>query len=171
MNDIIRENEHEQTNEDFSDQEQALDNALAEALDPAKLVEVVNDAIGSGLITIGDQVIELDDLMTTWLNETGDGLYTIGDTLKSELLDNLEVAKEILAEMGLTNGSGIDLFTNAQGLLTHAKPAGTMTSSVTFSAPLLYVEGNVDEGSVAELTAELQRMEQRIYENIADSMK
>ena len=33
------------------------------------------------------------------------------------------------------------------------------------------LEGNVDEGSVAELTAELQRMEQRIYENIADSMK
>ena len=171
MNDIIRENEHEQTNEDFSDQEQALDDALAEALDPAKLVEVVNNAIGSGLITIGDQVIELDDLMTTWLNETGDGLYTIGDTLKSELLDNLEVAKEILTEMGLTNGSGIDLFTNAQGLLTHAKPTNAMTSSVTFSAPLLYVEGNVDEGSVAELTAELQRMEQRIYENIADSMK
>ena len=171
MNDIIRENEHEQTNEDFSDQEQALDDALAEALDPAKLVEVVNDAIGSGLITIGDQVIELDDLMTTWLDETGDGLYAIGDTLKSELLDNLEAAKETLTEMGLTNGSGIDLFTNAQGLLANAKPTNTMTSSVTFSAPLLYVEGNVDEGSVAELTAELQRMEQRIYENIADSMK
>ena len=171
MNDIIRENEHEQTNEDFSDQEQALDDALAEALDPAKLVEVVNNAIGSGLITIGDQVVELDDLMTTWLNETGDGLYTIGDTLKSELLDNLEVAKEILTEMGLTNGSGIDLFTNAQGLLTHAKPAGTMASSVTFSAPLLYVEGNVDSSNIDDITTELQKVEQRIYENIAKSLK
>ena len=38
--------------------------------------------------------------MTTWLDETGDGLYTIGD---HELLI-IKCGKEI-TEMGLTNGS------------------------------------------------------------------
>ena len=169
---IENENEHEQTNEDFSDQEQALDDALAEALDPAKLVEVVNDAIGSGLITIGDQVMELDDLMTTWLDETGDGLYAIGDTLKSELLDNLNAAKQTLTEMGLTNGAGIDLFSKSSTLLNNA--AGTTNSmggSITFGAPLLYVEGNVDDGNIDDLKDEIQKVEQRIYENIAKSLK
>ena len=171
MNEIIRENEHEQANESFDDQQESLDQALADALDPARLVQVVNDAIGSGLITIGDQVVELDDLMTTWLDETGDGLYAIGDTLKSELLDNLDAAKETLTEMGLTNGSGIDLFANVQGLLANAKPTQELTGGIQFTAPLLYVEGNVDEGSVKELTDQLQQMEQRIYENIAKSLK
>ena len=172
MNEIIRENENEKTNESFDDQQESLDQALADALDPAKLVQVVNDAIGSGLITIGDQVIELDDLMTTWLDETGDGLYTIGNTLKSELLDNLNAAKETLTEMGLTNGSGIDLFAKSSTLLNNA--AGTtnsLTGGVTFGAPLLYVEGNVDSSNIDDITTELQNMEQRIYKNIAGAMK
>ena len=172
MNEIIRDHEHEQTNEDFDDAEESLDQSLADALDPAKLVQVVNDAIGSGLITIGDQVIELDDLMTTWLDETGDGLYAIGDTLKTELLDNLNAAKETLTEMGLTNGSGIDLFTKSSSLLDGA--AGTTNSmggSITFGAPLLYVEGNVDDGNIDDLKDEIQKVEQRIYENIAKSLK
>jgi TP901 family phage tail tape measure protein len=172
MNEIIRENEHENTNEDFDDQQESLDQALADALDPAKLVQVVNDAIGSGLITIGDQVVELDDLMTTWLDETGDGLYVMGDALKSELLDNLNAAKETLTEMGLTNGAGIDLFSKSSTLLNNA--AGTtnsMSGSVTFGAPLLYVEGNVDSSNIDDITTELQKVEQRIYENIAKSLK
>lgn len=172
MNEIIRENEHEQTNESFDDQQESLDQALADALDPAKLVQVVNDAIGSGLITIGDQVVELDDLMTTWLDETGDGLYVMGDALKSELLDNLNAAKETLTEMGLTNGAGIDLFSKSSTLLNNA--AGTtnsMSGSVTFGAPLLYVEGNVDSSNIDDITTELQKVEQRIYENIAKSLK
>lgn len=172
MNEIIRENEHENTNEDFDDQQESLDQALADALDPAKLVQVVNDAIGSGLITIGDQVVELDDLMTTWLDETGDGLYAIGDTLKSELLDNLNAAKQALTEMGLTNGAGIDLFSKSSTLLNNA--AGTTNSmggSITFGAPLLYVEGNVDDGNIDDLKDEIQKVEQRIYENIAKSLK
>ena len=172
MNEIIRENEHENTNEDFDDQQESLDQALADALDPAKLVQVVNDAIGSGLITIGDQVVELDDLMTTWLDETGDGLYTIGDTLKSELLDNLNAAKETLTEMGLTNGAGIDLFSKSSTLLNNAAgTTNTMTGGVTFGAPLLYVEGNVDSSNIDDITTELQKVEQRIYENIAKSLK
>ena len=172
MNEIIRENEHEQTNESFDDQQESLDQALADALDPAKLVQVVNDAIGSGLITIGDQVVELDDLMTTWLDETGDGLYTIGDTLKTELLDNLNAAKETLTEMGLTNGAGIDLFSKSSTLLNNAAgTTNTMTGGVTFGAPLLYVEGNVDSSNIDDITTELQNMEQRIYKNIAGALK
>ena len=172
MNEIIRENEHEQTNESFDNQQESLDQTLADALDPAKLVQVVNDAIGSGLITIGNQVVELDDLMTTWLDETGDGLYTIGDTLKTELLDNLNAAKETLTEMGLTNGSGIDLFTKSSTMLDNAAgTTNTMTGGVTFGAPLLYVEGNVDDGNIDDLKDEIQKVEQRIYENIAKSLK
>ena len=110
--------------------------------------------------------------MTTWLDETGDGLYVMGDALKSELLDNLNAAKETLTEMGLTNGAGIDLFSKSSTLLNNA--AGTtnsMSGSVTFGAPLLYVEGNVDSSNIDDITTELQKVEQRIYENIAKSLK
>ena len=172
MNDMIREQEHENTNEDFSNQEQSLDEALAEALDPAKLVQVVNDAIGSGMITIGDQVVSLDNLMTTWLNDTGDGLYATGNLLKSELLANLDAAKETLESMGLVNGNGLDFVTNISTMLGKAADtSNTLTGSVTFGAPLLYVEGNVDEGSVEQLLSALEDVKEEIYNNIAQGLQ
>lgn len=175
INDMVRENEHSKANEDFDKQEEALDNALAEALDPAKLVEVVNDAIGSGLITIGDQVMELDDLMTTWLDETGDGLYALGDVLKSELLDNLVNAHKILGDMNMFNTNGSVSFASSNALLARQNPSTVSSSSsnhtISFDAPLLYVSGNVDSSNIDELTSTLKDMEQRIYTTIANALK
>ena len=175
INDMVRENEHNKTNEDFNKQEEALDNALTEALDPAKLVGVVNDAIGSGLITIGDQVMELDDLMTTWLDETGDGLYALGDALKSELLDNLVNAHKILGDMNMFNTNGSVSFASSNALLARQNPSTVSSSSsnhtISFDAPLLYVSGNVDSSNIDELTSTLKDMEQRIYTTIANALK
>lgn len=171
INDIVRENEHEKANENFEEEAASLEDELAGLLAPENLIKVVNDAIASGFITIGDEVMSLDVLMTNWMDETGDGLYALGSVLKSELLDNLQDARDVLNELGLGT-TGIDMNTGIASLLQLTN-AGTPSqqSTVTFSAPLLYVEGNVDQSVADQITAQLQQLEQEIYKNIANQLK
>ena len=172
INDIVRENEHEKANENFEEEAASLDEELAELLAPENLIKVVNDAIASGFITIGDEVMSLDVLMTNWMDETGDGLYALGSVLKSELLDNLQDARDVLNELGLGT-TGIDMNTGIASLLQLTNPGGanSQQATVTFSAPLLYVEGNVDQSVADQITAQLQQLEQEIYKNIANQLK
>ena len=172
INDMIRDNEYEKTNEAFADQEESLDEELADLLAPENLVKTVNDAIASGMITVGDSVMTLDSLMSSWIDETGDGLYALGDILKGELVDNLANAQKILGEMGILKGSGSISLASSSALLSNALSNGVSnmsSASISFDAPLLYVQGNVDSSVMDEITKALKEAEQNIYKNIANS--
>ena len=108
--------------------------------------------------------------MSNWLNETGDGLYALGGELKTELIDNLQNAKDILWDMGLLKNGYIRL-ASSQALLGSLSNTGALSSSVTFNAPLMTIEGNVDPTVMPELKSELAKLEQTILTKIAKSMK
>ena len=170
INDMIRENEKSLVDDRFAEEQEALDEELELLTSPEHLIQVVNDAIGSGLITIGDQVLSLNTVMSNWLNETGDGLYALGGELKTELIDNLQNAKDILGDMGLLKNGSISL-ASSQALLGSLSNTGALNSSVTFNAPLMTIEGNVDPTVMPELKSELAKLEQTILTKIAKSMK
>ena len=170
INDMIRENEKSLVDDRFAEEQEALDKELELLTSPEHLIQVVNDAIGSGLITIGDQVLSLNTVMGNWLNETGDGLYALGGELKTELIDNLQNAKDILGDMGLLKNGSISL-ASSQALLGSLSNTGALSSSVTFNAPLMTIEGNVDPTVMPELKSELAKLEQTILTKIAKSMK
>ena len=170
INDMIRENEKSLVDDRFAEEQEALDKELELLTSPEHLIQVVNDAIGSGLITIGDQVLSLNTVMSNWLNETGDGLYALGGELKTELIDNLQNAKDILGDMGLLKNGSISL-ASSQALLGSLSNTGALSSSVTFNAPLMTIEGNVDPTVMPELKSELAKLEQTILTKIAKSMK
>ena len=170
INDMIRENEKSLADERFAEEEAILDEELELLTSPEHLVQVVNDAIGSGLITIGDQVLSLDGVMSNWLNDTGDGLYALGGKLKAELIDNLQNAKDIMTDMGLLKDGSISL-ASSQALLGSLSNTGALNNSVTFNAPLMTIEGNVDPTVMPELKQELAKLEQTILNKIAKSMK
>ena len=143
-------------------------------LAPEKLVQTVNDAIASGMISVGDSVVTLDSLMSNWMNETGDGLYALGSVLKTELINNLADAQKILNEMGIIGTTGSISLASSSSLLqpTNAGALARATNSaVSFDAPLLYVNGNVDASVMDDLTKALKEVEQNIYANIAKNLK
>ena len=170
INDMIRENEKSLADERFAEEQAILDEKLELLTSPEHLVQVVNDAIGSGLITIGDQVLSLDGVMSNWLNDTGDGLYALGGKLKADLIDNLQNAKDIMTDMGLLKDGSISL-ASSQALLGSLSNTGALNNSVTFNAPLMTIEGNVDPTVMPELKQELAKLEQTILNKIAKSMK
>ena len=173
INDMIRDNEHSKANENFDKETESLDQELEDLLSPENLIKVVNDAITSGLITVGDEVMSLGSLMNNWMDETGDGLYALGDILKAEFVDQLANAQKILQDMGLTGTKGITVGTST-ALIEKALSSGNtgeQSGSVTFGAPLLYVEGNVDDSNIDDLLEKLDDVKEEIYATIAKNLQ
>ena len=166
INDMIRENEKNLMNDRFDEEQEKLDEELEDLLSPENLVKVVNEAISSGMITLGDEVISLNELMTNWIDETGDGLYALGDSIKNDLIGNLQMAKSVLDDMGFKGSVNIPSLASALGEFR-----GGSTSNVSFNAPLLQVEGNVDKNVFEDLQSEMKKLENSIIDKIAKSMK
>ena len=162
MNEEIRQHENQLTNERFDEESAALDEELAEILAPENLVNAVNQAITSGMVTVGDEVVRLDELMTTWMDESGDGLYALGGQLKTELVDNLQAAKTIMDSMGLSGFSA----------LSKAFPGANTSSNnntINFNQPLVNIEGNmtndIDSNELAD------QLKNEVLKAINDAMK
>ena len=60
---------------------------------------------------------------------------------------------------------------SSQALLGSLSNTGALNNSVTFNAPLMTIEGNVDPTVMPELKQELAKLEQTILNKIAKSMK
>ena len=117
--------------------------------------------------------MSLGGLMTTWMDETGDGLYALGDILKTELIDQLANAQQILKDMGLT-GVGRSIGLSSTSLIEKALSTGASDSksaNVEFTAPLLYVQGNVDDGNIDDLLEKLDDVKEEIYATIAKNLQ
>ena len=162
MNEDIREHENDLANERFDEEVESLDEELAEILSPENLVNVVNKAITSGMITVGDEVVRLDELMTNWIDESGDGLYALGGQLKTELVDNLQAAKTIMDEMGLSGFAS----------LSKAFPGGGTTNNantINFNKALVNVEGSMTTDIDTDALAE--QLKNEVLKAINDAMK
>lgn len=182
IDDMIRDHEKELGNERFDEEMEKLDEELEEALSAENLSAMVNQALVDGFVTIGDEVIELNSLMTSWLDETGDGLTALGNSLKEELINNLEVAKQLMAEMGIVNTS----VGNARvGSIDSASTIGeisvndvvsrlndfmgaTQTSSSVFQIEsLMRIDGNVDKDVLPEVQKMIENAKEELIDNLA----
>ena len=173
INDMIRENEKSKTDEAFDKATEDLDKELEEALTPENVADIVNQALASGFITIGDSVIELNSLMTKWIDETGDGLYLLGDTIKSEMIDNLTKAKDLIKEMdGYSSWrSAINIASSRVGESGKQVP---QSISFEFNQPLVNIEGNADSSVVSSISdtvqSQLKKKKKRIYNEMKKAL-
>ena len=182
VNDYIRDKEKEAGNDAFEKEKERLDEELDEALSPENIAEMVNQALVDGFVTIGDEVIELNDLMSTWLDETGDGLYAIGTMLKEDLIGNLSTAKALMADMGLigTSGNGTNLSAFMLGAdgTQQLKDASNTTNNnkggsnitINFDDALIKVDGNVNEGTIEDLEEYGEKLKEELLNAIAEEL-
>ena len=183
IDDMIRDHEKEQGNNRFDEEMEKLDQELEDTLSTENLAAMVNQALINGFVTIGDEVIELNSLMTSWLDETGDGLTAMGNSLKEELIGNLEVAKQLLAEVGIVTskvgGRSIS------GTIDTSQTIGEVSmndvvsrlnafmSSTNGASPtvqiesLLRVDGNITEDVLPEVRRMIENAKEELIDNIA----
>lgn len=169
INDIIRDKEHELGQNRFDEEMDRIDKELEDALDPKNIADLVNQALVDGFVTIGDEVVELDSLMSQWLDQTGDGLYAIGDIIESELIDNIRVAQGLLKELGVADFKP-KARTASNSEATTVQQQNRIASELekidktrrneqrVQIGSLLTVEGNVTEDSLPWLESKLNKI-------------
>lgn len=178
INEYIRDYEKEQGNNRFDEEMEKLDEELEEILSAENIADMVNKALVDGFVTIEDEVIELSTLMSDWLNDTGDGLYAMGDILREELINNLKTAQELMAGMGIVPTSigsspvSLSSLLDTKALELNAG-SKSVENNVTIGS-LLSVEGNVTEEVLPKIEAMLSEFESNfeevIIEKLADEM-
>ena len=175
IDDMIRDKEKENGNARFDEEMEKLDQELEKALDPQNIADLVNKALVDGFVTIGDEVVALDTLMSDWLNETGDGLYAIGDTLREELIENLRVAQQLMAGMGLTStGVNTSIEQNitspeiqaAIQNLSNASNGKNQTANIEIGS-LVEVKGNVTEDVIPKLESMIKEATNELVDEIS----
>lgn len=137
MNQMIKEHEREVANQMFEDEQNKLQEEMEDALTAKNLAQAVNNALSSGVVTIGDEVMSLNDLMIESIMEQESAYYALGEVMKSEMLDQLEEARSLWQDIGkLTAGVLGDTTTPISGL------AGKNVTSILDNnqAPLVKVE-------------------------------
>ena len=147
-----------------------------------KIAEMVAQALGSGVFTdIEGNVSSLEDALINFADETGELFGVLGATIKSELVTNLEIARNtvydlanIMKELDL---SAYVSNQNIRGISTTASRMSTVDtysstgSQVNITAPLISIEGNVDSNVVGDLKDIANKIKEEVVYAIATSIR
>ena len=177
LNEMIRDKEHELGQNRFDEEIDRIEKEEEAMLDPENIADLVNQAISKGFVTIGNETIELNKLMTDWLDETGDGLYAVGNLLKSEMIDNLQTVKSLMQSLGLVSLSGNVSVSSASYVPTantraidNAISNNTNNSNNVSIGSLLTVQGNVTEDVMPQLQNMISQSEKQITNSIMKAL-
>ncbi|MBX9179377.1 phage tail tape measure protein [Paeniclostridium sordellii] len=163
-------------------------NELDNLLEPDSLRDFINQTLESGVFEhINGEVSSLKDAMLEFVDEYGDGLSSIGALIKSELIENLNVAMETMKDMTNVLGqlgvgqyrvntrtlslAGIDYYSDryrnkqaSKNKDSNSKSNGGV--SININAPMINIEGNVDEPMMNELKGLEKRITSTVVKEI-----
>lgn len=114
LNQIIRDNQKESMIAGMEEEKEQLDKDLEDLLSPANINKLIADALSSGMVEIGGEVVDLQQAMSQMLKETTIGtqnLINTNDELISSLREALSIYQSISSinsSLGLQNIKGLD---------------------------------------------------------------
>lgn len=107
LNDTIKENTHNDNISNMENDIQDLEKELEDFLNSDELDKIITNAMKTGVIQIGDEVIKLDDVMTSFYKDTIVGQETLNLKMK-EMLEIMATAKELAMSLpDINNGANI----------------------------------------------------------------
>ncbi|CEN94271.1 phage tail tape measure protein [Paraclostridium sordellii] len=187
--------ESDRLTDDANKAKEEMDNLL----DSKKLQSFINQTLDSGVFEhINGEVSNLKDVMLGFIDEYGDGLSSVGALIKSELIENLNIARDtmkdmssILDKLGIgqyrTSSRSIDLskldFNSSRyrnNLTTSDAINGKIRSNssnsskpviVNFNQPLVKVEGSVDQSLMPKIEEMIKQAQEQLVEDIISKIR
>lgn len=192
INDMFEKESNRLTDEANKAKEE-LDNIL----DPKNLQNLINSALESGLFTdLEGNIYNLKDVMLDFVDEYGEGLSSIGALIKSELVENLNLAKDTMKNLaGILDQLGISGFSSSsyanriaeldyssarynnssnnpiRGAIKKVKSKQDNQVTVQFNQPLCVIQGNVDNNLMPEIERMIRKAQEQIVNNIASAIR
>lgn len=183
LQDLVQNKTDEVVNEMFdkeSDRLQEEADKKKEALDqkfsPENIQNLVNEALNTGLFTdIDGNVKSLEDTLLDFVSKTSEGMGALGGVIKSELVTNLELAKDAYQELAdIYKSLDMDKFykspINSQTPINNSGNSTTNNKvDVNFNQPFMVIH-KVTKDAVPELEILLKKSEKRLAEEIVKNM-
>lgn len=117
LNKIIRDNQKESMIEGMEKEKEELDKELEDLLSPANMNKLIADALSSGMVEIGGEVVDLSKAMSQMLKDTTIGTQNLIN-INNELINSLKEAQSIYANISGINSSlglqGVNGFSNSR---------------------------------------------------------
>lgn len=132
LNNIIKESQKEFMLSSMEKEKEKLDEELENLLSPANMNKLIADALNSGMVEIGGEVVDLQKAMTSMLTETTIGTQTLIQT-NNEWIASLKEAISLYSNISGIN-SNIGLNTSINGL-NGARGVDSRTFNINVSVP------------------------------------
>lgn len=150
--------------------------ALDQKFSPENIQNLVNEALNTGLFTdIDGNIKSLEDTLLDFVSKTSEGMGALGGVIKSELVTNLELAKDSYQELAdIYKSLDIEKFYKAPiNTQTPINNSGNNTTNnkvdVNFNQPFMVIH-KVTKDAVPELEILLKKSEKRLAEEIVKKM-
>lgn len=186
LDEMVQDKIDSDTNKKFDEEADKLEEEadkikeeLEDKFSEDKLQQIVKDALTSGVfVDIDGNIKDLESTLLEFEDKFGDGMTAIGGVIKSELIANLNIAKDtikdlnkILGELDIKKYNAEIVGYSELGRNVDAQLPRTTTPTVNFNSPLVNIEGNVDNNVMKDLEKFGTRLERQITDNILNSMR
>ena len=190
LENLVQDRIDNQINEMFDKQIEDVENdankqieSLEEVFSESKIAEMVAEAIQTGLFTdIEGNVTSLDTALMDMANNSVEYMGVMGQSLKTELLDNLNIALDTMSQINQINkelGQGYNM--DILNPIVNTSPISIDTSSikaqpvqensVTLGDMVINVQGNVTDDSIDDIRIALEEQRTQIINEIMANVK
>ena len=189
LEDLVEDKIDEDINNMFDDEKDRIEKTSEQEIEKLKelwsaqnIAEAVSQALSSGIFTdIDGNIMKLDEALLEFANNSEEYLGVMGQTMKEQLLDNLNVALQTMSEMKdiyttLSSGEySIALAPMVDGGVINTTGTGVTrtetTNNVSVGDMSIVIQGNADAQTVGQIEALLNEYKNDIYNEILKNMK
>ncbi len=173
INNMIKDWEREQANNRLDEEMEKLDQEMEEALTPENLSQLVASALQTGLVTVGDEIIRLDDLMADFAVEAEGAITSLATTIRAEMVQSLQEAKLLIESLGSSYRTLIgynESFAKGVTLSSSEIQGRSMSPSIEFNAPLLTIQGDIVDGMQEGLDEVVARLQDVVLDTVSNAL-
>lgn len=190
LEDLVQDKIDQDINEMFDKQIENIENnadkqieSLENTFTETKIAEMVANAIKTGIFEdIEGNINSLDNILLDFANNSADYLGIMGESLKTELLDNLGIAldtmsqiNEINRQLGNNSNRNIDytipLTTSVGSLNSELATLQTSNNSITLGDMTITIQGNATQETVEDIKGILKEYTEKIKHEIMFNVK
>ena len=146
----------------------------------SKIAEAVEQALNTGIFTdIDGNIKSLDSALMEFANNSSEYFGVMGDSLKVELLDNLNIALDTIKEIqGISNNLNSQSVNYNEAIvpknatINYIPPTSTsQQNTITIGDTVITIQGSADTKTVKEIETMLNGYKQEIYMEIMKNVK
>ena len=202
LQDMVQDKIDDQVNDMFDQESDRLQSEADKAkedldnlLDPSNLQKVIQESLKNNIFKdLEGNVYNLQDALLKFADDYGDGLTSIGAIIKSELIENLNIAlatmknfSSILGQLGLSgfNSSGFSnrmlaldyngaRYSNnpiTSNAIRNTPKASNSPINIQFNQPLCVVQGNVDNSVMPHLEKLIKKAQDDLVNSIVRELR